>query len=150
MPAEEAKKDYNCFGDFHGRTGRKKLGGRKEICPTFSDCARPVPKKFFPEQINFGDKFSKHNKIDYKIDRISNKIDRICPIYFYNKPILPDCEANIARLAFLPPPARYAHGDFWASRSIEPPTESSFEIYSKKILVISNTPQVLVYIYSSR
>ena len=39
----------------HGLTGRKKLGGRKEICPTFSDCARPVPKIFFPEQINFGD-----------------------------------------------------------------------------------------------
>jgi hypothetical protein len=40
---------------FHGRTGRKKLGGRKEICPTFSDYARPVPKIFFPEQINFED-----------------------------------------------------------------------------------------------
>ena len=39
----------------HGRTGRKKLGGRKEICPTFSDYARPVPKIFFPEQINFQD-----------------------------------------------------------------------------------------------
>jgi hypothetical protein len=38
----------------HGRTGRKKLGGRKEICPTFSDCARPVAKKLFVEQINFG------------------------------------------------------------------------------------------------
>ena len=43
-----------CIGG-HGRTGRKKLGGRKEICPTFSDCARPVPKKLFVEQINFGD-----------------------------------------------------------------------------------------------
>jgi hypothetical protein len=30
----------------HGRTGRKKLGGRKEICPTFSYYARPVPKIF--------------------------------------------------------------------------------------------------------
>ena len=30
----------------HGRTGRKKLGGRKEICPTFSDCARVVQKNF--------------------------------------------------------------------------------------------------------
>jgi hypothetical protein len=30
----------------HGRTGRKQLGGRKEICPTFSDCARVVKKKF--------------------------------------------------------------------------------------------------------
>jgi hypothetical protein len=38
----------------HGRTGRKKLGGRKEICPTFSDFARPVPKKVFVE-IYFGD-----------------------------------------------------------------------------------------------
>ena len=26
----------------HGRTGRKKLGGRKEICPSFADCARVV------------------------------------------------------------------------------------------------------------
>jgi hypothetical protein len=39
----------------HGRKGRKKLGGRKEIWPTFSDCARPVPKKLFVEEINFGD-----------------------------------------------------------------------------------------------
>jgi hypothetical protein len=39
----------------HGRTGRKKLGGQKEICPTFSDCARPVPKIIFLEEINFGD-----------------------------------------------------------------------------------------------
>jgi hypothetical protein len=44
--------------DDHGRTGRKKLGGQKEICPTFSDCARPVPKKFFLEEINFGDLIS--------------------------------------------------------------------------------------------
>jgi hypothetical protein len=36
---------------FHGRTGRKKLGGRKEICPTFSDCAR-VFKKKFPEKLS--------------------------------------------------------------------------------------------------
>jgi hypothetical protein len=31
--------------------------------------------------------------------QISHKIDRICAIYFHNKPILPDCEANIAQLA---------------------------------------------------
>jgi hypothetical protein len=37
--------------DTHGRTGRKKLGGRKEICPTFSDCARVVKKKF-PEKLS--------------------------------------------------------------------------------------------------
>ena len=30
----------------HGRTGRKKLGGQKEICPTFSDFARLLPKIF--------------------------------------------------------------------------------------------------------
>jgi hypothetical protein len=35
----------------HRRTGRKKLGGRKEICPTFSDCARVV-KKNFPEKLS--------------------------------------------------------------------------------------------------
>ena len=35
----------------HGRTGRKKLGGRKEICPTFSDCARVV-KNIFPEKLS--------------------------------------------------------------------------------------------------
>jgi hypothetical protein len=33
-------------GGLHGRTGRKKLGGRKEICPTFSDCALVVKKNF--------------------------------------------------------------------------------------------------------
>jgi hypothetical protein len=35
------------FKCIHGRTGRKKLGGRKEICLTFSDNARPVSKTFF-------------------------------------------------------------------------------------------------------
>jgi hypothetical protein len=34
-----------------GRTGRKKLGGRKESCPTFSDCAR-VLKKNFQEKLS--------------------------------------------------------------------------------------------------
>ena len=77
-------------------------------------------KFFFPEQLilatspprrqkNFGQctilgvqKFFGHTKIfrkHHKIDIISRKIDRICPIYFYNNPILPDCEANIAQLA---------------------------------------------------
>jgi hypothetical protein len=32
----------------HGRTGRKKLGGRKQICPTFPDFARLLQKKIFP------------------------------------------------------------------------------------------------------
>ena len=30
----------------HGRTGRKKLGGRKQICPTFPDFARLLQKIF--------------------------------------------------------------------------------------------------------
>ena len=41
----------------HGRTGRKKLGGRKEICPTFSDCALVVKKfsgKNFPKLLSTG------------------------------------------------------------------------------------------------
>ena len=39
------------------RTGRKKLGGQKEICPTFSDCARVVKKisrKNFPKLLSTG------------------------------------------------------------------------------------------------
>jgi hypothetical protein len=39
-----------------------------------------------------------HN-ISHEINTISHKIDTICPIFLYNKPILPDCGANIARLA---------------------------------------------------
>jgi hypothetical protein len=35
---------------YHGRTGRKKIGGRKEICPSFSHFARVV-KKNFPEKL---------------------------------------------------------------------------------------------------
>jgi hypothetical protein len=38
----------------HGRTGRKKVGGRKEKCPTFRDSAQLVPKKFFRRNY-FGD-----------------------------------------------------------------------------------------------
>ena len=35
----------------HGRMGRKKLGGPKEICPTFPDCARPLPKRFLRNKL---------------------------------------------------------------------------------------------------
>jgi hypothetical protein len=136
----------------HGRTGRKKLGGRKEICPTFSDFARPVPKFFFPEQINLDapppppspekfrsvyhfrgpkifrtyqnfsrhHKFSRYNKISNEINRISHKIYRICPIYFYNKPNNARLWSEYCPTGFVcptnwggglaPPPARYAHG----------------------------------------
>ena len=61
-------------------------------------------KNLFPEKINFDDlphfrgqknfrtyqNFSKHK---------SQHFPPICPIFLYNKPILPDCGANIARLA---------------------------------------------------
>ena len=47
QPAHTARINY----PVHGRTGRKKLGGRKEICPTFSDCVRVVKKKF-PEKLS--------------------------------------------------------------------------------------------------
>ena len=50
-------------GFHHGRTGRKKLGGRTEICPTFSDCAR-VLKKIFPK--NFPKLLSTGWRSDYE------------------------------------------------------------------------------------
>ena len=76
-------------------------------------------QKFFPEKIIFDDlqpppsppPFFGHTKIFrdiiqiFKISQnntISHKIDRICPIFLYYKPILPDCEANIVRLLCLP------------------------------------------------
>jgi hypothetical protein len=82
-------------------------------------------KKIFPEKIIFDDhppprrpknfgqctilgvqKFFGHTKIFRDIiqifqisqnNTISHKSDRICPIFLYYKPILPDCEANIVR-----------------------------------------------------
>ena len=48
--SHEDKSNLKMYINQHGRTGRKKLGGRNEICPTFSDYARPVPKIFFPKQ----------------------------------------------------------------------------------------------------
>ena len=35
--------------------GKEKIRGAEINLPDFSDCARPLPKKFFSEQINFGD-----------------------------------------------------------------------------------------------
>ena len=59
-----------------------------------------------PNFFETSNKFSRYHKISHKINTISHKIntishkiDRIFPIFFYNKPILPDCGANIARLA---------------------------------------------------
>jgi hypothetical protein len=35
--------------------GKEKIRGAERNLPDFSDCARPLPQKFFSEQINFGD-----------------------------------------------------------------------------------------------
>ena len=35
--------------------GKEKIRGGEINLPDFSDCARPLPKKIFSEQINFGD-----------------------------------------------------------------------------------------------
>ena len=73
-------------------------------------------KKNFPDKIHFDENFGqctilgvqkffghtkifRYHKISHEINTISHKMDRICPIFLYNKPILPDCGANIARLA---------------------------------------------------
>ena len=45
----------------HGRMGRKKLGGRKKICPTFSDCAR-VFRRNFPKLLSTGGRRSDYEK----------------------------------------------------------------------------------------
>jgi hypothetical protein len=74
----------------------------------FDDLPPPPPRR----QKNFGrctilgvQKFFGHIKIFRDIiqifqisqnNTISHEIDRICPIFLYYKPILPDCEANIA------------------------------------------------------
>ena len=98
---------------------KKVVGACYEVVGAFS------AKKFFPEKIIFDDpprrqknfgqctilgvqKFFGPTKIFRDIiqifqisqnNTISHKIDRICPIFLYYKPILPDCEANIVRLA---------------------------------------------------
>ena len=68
-----------------------------------------VPKNFFRRKFTIlgVQKFFGHTKIFREIlifkisqnNTISHKIDRICPIFLYYKLILPDCEANIVRLA---------------------------------------------------
>jgi hypothetical protein len=63
--------------------------------------------KFFQTYQNFSKhqtNFPNITKLTTKLTEFPTKLTelRICPIYFYNKPILPDCKANIARLAFLP------------------------------------------------
>ena len=91
------------------------MGADRNLPDSVPDCARVVKKIFrrnFPKllltgrgvvtktiPIRYLDISHKIDRISHKIDRISHKMDRICPIYFCNKSILPNCEANIARLA---------------------------------------------------
>ena len=55
------RRDRTCVpairGQRHGRTGRKKIGGWKEICQTFSDCTELSKKIFrrdFPKLLSTG------------------------------------------------------------------------------------------------
>jgi hypothetical protein len=105
----------------HGRTGRKKLGGRKQICQTF----RILPdkcQKIFPDRIYLYDlppHFSKHHTNFPDVMKFSKKNDRICPIFFIFlsqycptvERILPDWLGLPNKLGGRapPPPARYAH-----------------------------------------
>ena len=114
----------------HGRTGRKKLGGRKEICPTLSECARVV-KKNFPEKLSkivvgrggrsdYG-KFLLDSIFPTKLTEFLTKLTEFVPFIFIIsqycptvKRILPDwlCLPNKlggAAAPLAPPPARYAH-----------------------------------------
>jgi hypothetical protein len=76
----------------HGRTGRKKLGGRKEICPTFSDCARVVKKIFrrnFPKLLSTGggersdyEKFLLDSIFPTKLTEFPTKLTEFVPFIF--------------------------------------------------------------------
>jgi hypothetical protein len=112
MPGGRAKKKEQC----HGRTGRKKLGGRKKFAQLF--WIVPELSKNFPETLskivvdggeggNDYEKFLLDSIFPTKLTEFPTKLTEF-------KPILPNCEANIARLALFargcrPPPARYAH-----------------------------------------
>ena len=112
---------FGCLGSW--AYGKEKLGGRKEICPTFSDCARVVKK-------NFAEKLSKivvnggggGERSDYKkflLDRIfptkltefPTKLTEFIPFIFIIsqycptvKRILPDWLCLPNKLGGLPPP----------------------------------------------
>ena len=84
-----------------GAFSAKKIFRRKLFLTT-----SPRRQKYFGQCTILGvQKFFGYTKIFrdiiqiYQISQnntISHKIDRICPIFLYCKPILPDCEANIA------------------------------------------------------
>ena len=87
----------------------KKIFRRKLFLTTSPPPIPLRPQKNFGQCTILGvQKFFGHTKIFrdiiqiFKISQnntISHKIYRICPIFLYYKPILPDCEANIVRLA---------------------------------------------------
>jgi hypothetical protein len=110
----------------HGRTGRKKLGGRKEICPTFPDCARVVKKtvvdgggsdyeKFlldsiFPTKLTeFPTQLTEFVPFIFIISQYCPTVKRILPNWF----CLPNKLGGAGALSPLPPtpppPARFAH-----------------------------------------
>jgi hypothetical protein len=102
---------------FHGRTGRNKLGGRKEICSTFSDCARGAKK-------NFPDKLSKivvdgggGGKSDYEkflLDSIfPTKLTEFVPFIFIISQYCPTVKRILPDWLCLPNKlVRYAHAYF--------------------------------------
>ena len=122
----------HCFHSFifenisyiHGRTGRKKLGGRKEICPTFSDCAQVV-KKNFPEKrskivVDGGgwggrsdyEKLLLHSIFPTILTEFHTKLTEFVPFIFIIsqycptvKRILPDWLCFPNKLGGLPPPS---------------------------------------------
>ena len=127
---------------------KEKIRGAETNLPDFSDFARQVPKKFSGENLfrrppprrqkNFGQCtilgvqiFFGHTKIfrqSYKFSPyydIFQKIDRICPIFFYITPILPDCRANIARLALF---AQQTGGGGGAGAANAPPPGTPMNI----------------------
>ena len=104
----------------HRRTGRKKLGGRKEICPTFSDCALVV-KKNFPEKLSKivvdgggrsdYEKFLLDSIFPTKLTEFPTKLTEFVPFIFIMsqycptvKRILPDWLCLPNKLGGLPPP----------------------------------------------
>ena len=106
MPGGRAQKKEQC----HGQTGRKKLGGRKKFARLFW-IVPELSKKFS------ADTFQNENGNDYEkflLDSIfPTKLTEFPTKWTEFKPILPDCEANIARLTLfakqtggggLPPP----------------------------------------------
>jgi hypothetical protein len=97
----------------HGRTGRKKLGGRKEICPTFSDCALVCQKKFSGETLEGGrsdyDKFLLDSIFPTKLTEFPTKLTEFVPFIFIIsqycptvKQILPDWLCLPNKLGGLP------------------------------------------------